>query len=226
MSREPESHVSSTPVSIRRTWAFATLPAFISTRRGKATVGLVAAALLGVGTLSTASYLGADIPGQVAQKAQSFMSLMKQRSPGARTGDMLTKTKGRKYAVLAASVPAPQSAPSEAAAPPMEFAPSTTPVAELANLGPVYATPLGAGDFPPISETGGPPGGWPPYACCGGGGGPPGPPGGPSGPPGPPGETPGVPEPATWAMMLIGFGSIGWSLRRQRARAVQAIACA
>ena len=26
-----------------------------------------------------------------------------------------------------------------------------------------------------------------------------------------------VPEPATWAMMLIGFGAMGWSIRRRRA---------
>ena len=26
-----------------------------------------------------------------------------------------------------------------------------------------------------------------------------------------------VPEPATWAMMLIGFGAIGWSIKRRRA---------
>jgi len=26
----------------------------------------------------------------------------------------------------------------------------------------------------------------------------------------------GVPEPATWAMMLLGFGAIGWQLRRRR----------
>ncbi|HWJ59374.1 MAG TPA: PEPxxWA-CTERM sorting domain-containing protein [Sphingomicrobium sp.] len=25
-----------------------------------------------------------------------------------------------------------------------------------------------------------------------------------------------VPEPATWAMMLIGFGAMGWSIRRRR----------
>jgi hypothetical protein len=29
---------------------------------------------------------------------------------------------------------------------------------------------------------------------------------------------PGVPEPATWAMMLIGFGAIGFGMRAQRAR--------
>jgi hypothetical protein len=29
----------------------------------------------------------------------------------------------------------------------------------------------------------------------------------------------GVPEPSTWAMMLLGFGAIGWAVRRQRSRA-------
>ncbi|MEO8894957.1 MAG: PEPxxWA-CTERM sorting domain-containing protein [Rhizomicrobium sp.] len=28
----------------------------------------------------------------------------------------------------------------------------------------------------------------------------------------------GVPEPATWAMLLIGFGGVGFMLRRQRTR--------
>ncbi|QNP44517.1 PEP-CTERM sorting domain-containing protein [Sphingomonas daechungensis] len=28
--------------------------------------------------------------------------------------------------------------------------------------------------------------------------------------------TPAVPEPATWAMMLIGFGAVGFSMRRGR----------
>ena len=30
------------------------------------------------------------------------------------------------------------------------------------------------------------------------------------------GATAAVPEPATWAMMLIGFGGIGFQMRRQR----------
>jgi len=27
---------------------------------------------------------------------------------------------------------------------------------------------------------------------------------------------PAVPEPGTWAMLLLGFGLMGWSLRRER----------
>jgi PEP-CTERM motif len=33
---------------------------------------------------------------------------------------------------------------------------------------------------------------------------------------------PNVPEPATWAMMLLGFGAIGWQLRRRRPVLAQA----
>ena len=33
----------------------------------------------------------------------------------------------------------------------------------------------------------------------------------------------GVPEPATWAMMLLGFGGIGMALRRSRRRGKQAL---
>ena len=32
------------------------------------------------------------------------------------------------------------------------------------------------------------------------------------------GVTGGVPEPGTWAMMLLGFGAIGWAMRRARVR--------
>jgi len=34
--------------------------------------------------------------------------------------------------------------------------------------------------------------------------------------------TPAVPEPATWAMMLLGFAGIGWQLRRKRSNAALA----
>lgn len=35
-------------------------------------------------------------------------------------------------------------------------------------------------------------------------------------------QTPAVPEPATWAMLIMGFGAIGYSLRRRQAAAVLA----
>jgi hypothetical protein len=36
----------------------------------------------------------------------------------------------------------------------------------------------------------------------------------------------GVPEPMTWALMLVGFGSIGWNARRRRRLSIQANALA
>lgn len=36
--------------------------------------------------------------------------------------------------------------------------------------------------------------------------------------------TPSVPEPATWAMMLVGFGAAGFGLRRARGKALQQLA--
>jgi hypothetical protein len=35
---------------------------------------------------------------------------------------------------------------------------------------------------------------------------------------------PGVPEPATWAMMLLGFGAIGFALRRRHANVLAQLA--
>ncbi len=35
-------------------------------------------------------------------------------------------------------------------------------------------------------------------------------------------STPAVPEPATWAMMLLGFGAVGFSMRRKRSSLLQA----
>jgi len=68
--------------------------------------------------------------------------------------------------------------------------------------------------LPPVvtpPDTGGP--GQPPFVAP-----PPGPPGGPDRPPVQPPETPpgGVPEPASWALMILGFGAVGASLRRRR----------
>ena len=42
--------------------------------------------------------------------------------------------------------------------------------------------------------------------------------------PPPPPPPPGVPEPATWAMMLFGFGAVGYSLRRRRRTGIAQLA--
>jgi hypothetical protein len=36
--------------------------------------------------------------------------------------------------------------------------------------------------------------------------------------------TPAIPEPATWAMMLVGFGAVGFSIRRRQTNAVRQLA--
>jgi hypothetical protein len=90
---------------------------------------------------------------------------------------------------------------------------------EVVTPPPVDSTPPPVDGTPPIDTPPPPPpgDGTPPIITP-----PPPPPGGtppidtPPGPPGPPGGPPGVPEPATWAMLILGFGAIGATLRVQR----------
>jgi hypothetical protein len=107
-----------------------------------------------------------------------------------------------------------------AAAPPvLPVAEALPTLAELPMSGPAVFIPFPGGGifFPggggPGGGGGGPGGGG--GGPGGGGGGPPPPPP----PPPPPTPTPfsAVPEPGTWAMMLLGFGMIGLTLRRRRA---------
>ena len=162
------------------------------------------------------AFTNIDVVGAAAAQAQSIADIMRQRSPGERTEAQLMKTKG-KYQVLAErELPElPQLAvytpPVELFAPPLQpaiFVPPALPVLAAAPpLSPFFFKPPVGGVFAPP-----PPGG-------GGPGGPGGPPGQPP-PPGPP-QIPSVPEPGTWAMMILGFGLSGWTLRRHRAKASQ-----
>jgi hypothetical protein len=166
-----------------------------------------------IGTAVTfASFTGTDLADAAATRARNFMDLIDQRSPGARTEGQLTKTKGRHHVLAEHSLPAPVRLPAnlaEAIAPP-ELALIPVNLGPLPNvdflkppsLGPIFAPPPGGGG-----------------GCCGGGGGGPGGPGGPpaSPPIGPPPGIPAVPEPGTWLTMLLGFGFIGWSIRRNPA---------
>jgi hypothetical protein len=146
------------------------------------------------------------------QAAKSFLSMMGDRSPGDRTKAELTKTKHRaapaphQRALGKITKPEPPKEFLEAIAPPLPTIAELPPVATVASLGPLLLTPP-----PPPGGGGGiviPP---PP----GGGGGPPPPPQEPPPPPPPP-PPPAVPEPGTWATLLLGFGLSGWMMRRRR----------
>ncbi len=111
--------------------------------------------------------------------------------------------------VAAAAAPAAKAAPVQYVVPETPLVLPSAVVPAVASALPLAATPaaaaVGSGLFiPPLIIPGG-----------GGGGGittlvtPPGGGGGPT-------PVPGVPEPETWAMMIIGFGLLGGLLRRRR----------
>ena len=152
------------------------------------------------------------------QKAKSLADLLSQRSPGERTEAQLTKTK-RARALTRHRLPAPKlgSPPSAKDLAKILLPPATElPVAAanpvpLMQVPPTLAqivSPPGGGSTPIVTPPGGstPGGGTTP-----GGGNPP-----LITPPTTPELIPAVPEPGTWAMMLLGFGCIGWRLRRDK----------
>lgn len=184
-------------------------------RRHFVLVGSGALALALTSALSIASFNGVDVAGAAVARAQSIADLLARRSPGQRTEAHLTKTKHKHFAVLAERQPAEIPAPAiekplvEALLPPVvgpvipealptlsEAAPPITPA--------IFAPVIGGAIFAPCCGGGGP----------GGGGGPPGQPPPPNQPP--PNQPPAVPEPSSWAMMILGFGLTGFALRRRR----------
>ncbi len=192
-------------------------------RRGRRPVLLAGGAGLALAltsAFSIASFTGVDIAGAAVARAESLADLLSKRSPGTRTEAHLNKTKHKHYRVLAEREAAPLEIPTEIPAPLLAAAPITTlpeftlpAVPELGTL--AQSAPVFPAIFAPI------PGGGGILAPGGGGTGPGGGPGGPPGqqppPSGSPTETPpAVPEPATWAMMILGFGTIGLASRRRR----------
>lgn len=167
-------------------------------------LAVVAAAPL---TLSAVMGWDATLPG--LQAAKSFLAMMDDRSPGDRTAEELIKTKKKplpEAAQRALGKVAPPAQPSEfveaLAPPPVDLAELPPFAAALTDLGPLLTTappPPGGGII--TSEV-------PP---TGGGT----PPGEEENPPPPP-PPPEVPEPGTWATMLLGFGLTGWLMRRRR----------
>ena len=181
--------------------------------------------------MTLADFTGSDAVAAVSTGANNLLDMLDQRSPGARTEGQLTKTK-RQHALArmrgpAAHVQAPAAAPPLA---PPELAailmdvPQPLPVEIAAapllqvDLGPppLLGRVIGSPGGSSIATPGGP----------GGGGG--GPPGGdtpqtiPTEQPHVPViDTPAVPEPSTWASMLLGFAVIGWRVRRRTRRTLR-----
>jgi hypothetical protein len=171
---------------------------------------MVAVAALTTATaaaLSVASFWGVDLASPAAAATRNFLDEIRDRSPGARTDAQLTKTKHRSSQVLAerealaAILPTLYAPPLEAfTAPPL-------------TSGAVLAPPEVSMPAPLPAKLGGP---GTPFSFAPPGGG-----GGPSGPPQqPPASVPQQPqaalEPGTWMMLILGFGLIGWILRRAR----------
>ena len=189
------------------------------------------ALLIGGGlSLSLSGLTAADAVYASVQKAKSLADMLSQRSPGERTEAQLTKTK-RARALARHRLPAPKLGTPPSA---MELAKILMPPVTKV---PVAANPVSLMQGPPVSLpliVGSPGGGGifvsPPGGGTPGGGITPGgetPPGGGNPPlvtpPTTPELIPAVPEPGTWAMMLLGFGFIGWRIRREK-RAPQLLA--
>lgn len=196
----------------------------------------------------SAAALSEDVSGVRAAASESVTALIGGRSPGKRSDAKLTKTKrallrapNPRSMVLARTTRKPlMIIPNGLGAPMKKIASASSP--ESAVLPPIIgspevieALPMPAGP-PASSEVIG--GFTAPAAGMGGGGvvAPPGVGGGAVLPVAgsvvppvgggvrtdvvtPPALVSAVPEPETWATMIIGFGAIGWSLRRRRKRA-------
>lgn len=168
--------------------------------------------------LSIAAYMGIDASFPGIEAAKSFMAMMAERSPGDRTKGELTKTKQAALAdaptqrALGKIKAEPPKDLVDAIAPPIPVIEELPPVAMKDDIGPILLTPPPAGGGIIVPPQAPPPGG--------GGPNPPPPPGENPPPPPPP---PAVPEPGTWATMLLGFGLTGWAMRRRRRRTTAAL---
>lgn len=194
-------------------------------RRVAVIVG-VALALGAGGTLSLAGLDGGEVVHAAVTQAKSLAELLGERSPGQRTQAELTKIKKAQRALpklrrklvprLAHNeVAPPELLTKELIGPPVALPPETVAPVPVTLLEPPPT--LGSIVIPP-SGSPTPPGGGTDVPPTGGGGPVIVPPAEPQQPVTP---TSPVPEPGTWAMMLLGFGFIGWRVRVTRAAAPQ-----
>jgi len=192
----------------------------IGRRGGLAIVGIGAAAALSVATISN-PWLGRAVHQGISDSlhgVETVAAMLADRSPGARPESALANLKHKRQAALhergLPKIRAPYGPPTayEALA--------TPPIAPIAPLpqAPLFATIAGLPPVVPPGNGGG--AGGPPILSNipgpGGGGGF-SPPGVLATPQAPPTLAEAVPEPASWAMMLLGFALMGRALRRRGA---------
>jgi hypothetical protein len=174
---------------------------------------VLSALILALGLTSvvaTTSFDGASLATAAVQRAKSFLQLIQQRSPGTRTKAILVKTKHKRVVVHERALPKIRLAvPNIPPAIPSIYAPALVDL--LTPPIPMLPASLEALTIPPPSPASSPPSiplVPPPHIIVP--------------PPQSPSTTPlvpppsAVPEPATWLTMLLGFGLIGWQLRRRR----------
>ena len=155
--------------------------------------------------------------------AASLASLLSDRSPGEREQGALSSKARVKVASVALPDRKPRPKVPVAAVLPAAVSPPVAALAPVAIPGalpvPVATLPLTAAAVPAGSSFFLPP---IPFIPGGGGGTttlvvtPPGGSGPPPGGENPPPPGPAVPEPATWLMLISGFGMLGFALRRRR----------
>ena len=164
------------------------------------------------GSVSIATFGGANLANAAIEKAKSLAELINQRSPGQRTRGLLTKIKHKHKHVLRHERALPKVVLS------LNFPPFVNQPALIDIVAaPPLQVPAAFESPPPISEAP-PPVSGPPTILPPGEGLPVGPPIV-SQPP-PPTPPPPVPEPSTWMTMILGFGLLGLSVRRDSRRAM------
>ena len=179
----------------------------------------VAAVLLATGvTVANSGLVSSQGPRDLLAAAAAVLSdpdaLFAARSPGARAEGALTDTKPGRAPVHDAGLPPPSERvlTNVRTRAPVPFIDALPPAGAIPFVDVPYAagTAPGPGDLlggPPIGLVGTPGGGG---GLIGGGG-----PGG-GGGGGGGGQIPGIPEPSTWAMLILGFFGVGGAMRRRR----------
>lgn len=190
--------------------------------RNIALSAFLSAALAGAGIYAVDNLTGNDMVHAAVSQAKSLAELLGQRSPGGRTEGQLTKTKhARALAKQRMGPRAQKQLPVSPASPLKNTIPGLAELlvgpGPIAHVEAVHPFPEIATNSPPSFGVivNSPPGSTVTLTPPGGGGEIP-----LVTPPSTPNKivpTSPLPEPGTWATMLLGFALIGWRARRERA---------